>query len=127
MSVKYVIPGDPGVFVRMKSGNRREWDHAKHLKHACGAKLEEQLGKDKPFRGPLHIEVFFFLPPASRSTKLLGAPYTLRPTIASLLKYFEEVGGGILYEDNATIVSLVAHKKYDREPRTEIYVSAYQE
>lgn len=119
--IRYIIPGDPSVLVRLRTGNRREWDTAKHIRHACSVALEEQAAQ--PLRGPLQVEVHFYLPTASKvSKKLYGTYYTLRPNLSDFLRLFQDICGGVLFESNAAIAYLTATKRYDANPRMEIYI-----
>lgn len=102
----------------------RPWDTQKSLKLEWSESFSEQHGSDPLFKGPLHLEAYFYFPIAKtlkkdERTERLGSPHSFRPDLSNLIKLIEDVATGILYEDDSLIASIAAYKIYDLRPRTE--------
>jgi len=65
--------------------------------------------KGAPLLGPLKIEVTFFIKPP-RTVKR-SHPH-VKPDIDNLLKSLMDPLNGIVYKDDAQVVTVVAHKRY---------------
>ncbi len=46
-----------------------------------------------------------------------------KPDISNLIKFYEDIGTGILYRDDCIIAYEVARKCYDDSPRTEFVIT----
>lgn len=121
---KYLIPGKPTAWQRVNPYGGRPYDTQKSLKFDWGIDLHDQHGDDPLFKGPLHLEAYFYFPiaktikPAERF-KRKGSYHSFRPDLSNLVKLIEDVATGILYEDDSLIASITAYKLYDDRPRTE--------
>lgn len=95
-----------------------------------GISLVSQHDSEEKFKGPLHLEVTFFMPiphTSSRKkvTNLLGAYHHKKPDLDNLIKYICDISNGILFDDDATISSVFAKKLYADTSRTEFTLMEY--
>jgi len=91
----------------------------------------------KPVTGPVHVRVCFHTAiPKSWSQKRLKSVLEkselerwniTRPDIDNYIKFFLDLMNGIVYVDDAQIVSSQAYKIYSDRPRTEIEVTKLKE
>jgi Holliday junction resolvase RusA-like endonuclease len=119
----YVIHGKPIPLARARHGNRRTWDSQKADKVVWGINLRQQHG-DRPFwEGPLVLNIIFYMKvPKVTKSKLWGKPHKARPDLSNLIKFVEDVGSGIIYDDDSSIAACYAQKVYDEIPRTEFLI-----
>ena len=121
----YVLQGDPIPLLRARHGLRRTWDSQKQIKLVKGIELRNQHN-DNPFlSGPLRLDISFYfaIPKSRKKNTLLGAPFVQVPDLTNLIKFIEDVGSGILYDDDRAIVEIISRKLYDFSPRTEIKIT----
>lgn len=74
------------------------------------------------------IEFFMEIPHSYTNRKrynLIGMPHIKKPDISNMIKFYEDIANGILYEDDSQICSIIAKKIYAMEPRTEITIMPY--
>jgi Holliday junction resolvase RusA-like endonuclease len=90
--------------------------------------VKTQWGRG-PLEGPLKVKCRFCMPiPKSTSKKkvelmLAGEiQHTSRPDLSNLIKFFEDACNFVLWKDDSQIVTLIASKFYDLEPKTEIEI-----
>jgi Holliday junction resolvase RusA-like endonuclease len=126
MMNSYVLLVDPIALARARHGRGKTWDSQKNEKMYYGFLLS-QLHRDRPlFKGPLHMEVVFYIKiPKSSKNKMQemeGKWHSTKPDNSNLLKFIEDVGVGILYHDDAIICSQVIQKKYSDSPRIELLI-----
>lgn len=123
---KYVLLVDPVALARARHGKGRVWDSQKNEKMYYGWLLAQAHGERPLFKGPIHMEVVFYLkiPKVSQKKRaaLEGAWHITKPDNSNLLKFIEDVGVGILYPDDAIICSQVVQKKYSATPRIELLI-----
>ncbi len=125
---KYVLPGNPIPKARPRFGDNRCYDAQKSQKLIAGITLQSQHNSDEFFRGPLIIEMDFFMPIAmTRKISCDGKYHTIVPDLSNLVKFVEDVANGILYKDDCIIAHLVAAKWFSKNPRTEITITDFDE
>lgn len=80
------------------------------------------------------LDVWFHLPiPKSdnnslRNAKLWGLePCNHKPDLSNLLKFYEDAANSVLFPDDSMIVFCTMHKKYSKNPRTEIEIMPNKE
>jgi len=118
----YVVEGKPIPLARPRFGRGRCWDEQKLTKVVFGIHLVKQHDSHPFFEGPLQLLVKFFMPIPKRARNKDGKPHYIKPDLSNLIKFVEDVGSGILYEDDSVITSIKAEKIYSKKPRTEITV-----
>ena len=86
--------------------------------------MESQHDERPFYEGFLHLDIHFFLKIPSRAkTKTFDGRYHVyRPDLSNLIKFIEDIASKVLFRDDSMICSIVATKKYDKEPRTEFEV-----
>lgn len=121
----YILYGDPIPLARARHGQRRTWDSQKSLKLIKGIDLRNQHDNAPLFAGPLKLDITFFfaIPKSRKKHNLIGCHYLNVPDLSNLIKWVEDVGSGIIYPDDRTIVEIISRKLYDNEPRTEIKIT----
>jgi Holliday junction resolvase RusA-like endonuclease len=100
------------------------WDSQRYIKSKYGDMLDEQHGDLELFEGPIKLEAWFYfkIPKGLKAEayhQRRGNYHKQRPDLSNLIKFIEDVASGILYKDDALIASIVAHKVWDENPRTE--------
>ena len=127
MSKVYIIDGNPVAWARPSPYRGRMWDTQKQLKFQYGVYLREQHAAEPLLVGPLHLEIKFYFHLAKSTKKSLGDFHMFKPDLSNLIKLIEDVGSGILYEDDALIASITASKIYDSSPRIEFSLHTLNE
>ena len=127
---KYIVPLVPVPWKR--PGYRKDlriiWDRQKQLKQTYRTILEEQCTDLDPFCHACELKLIFYLPIPKKSrpkqgvSVLHGRYHHYRPDLSNLIKFVEDAAIGILYTDDSLIASCRAEKRYDENPRTEIYL-----
>ena len=118
----YIIKGDPIALARPRVGGKKVYDAQKHEKLVAGIDLRNQHGKRSFYSGPLHLRVVFYLKLPRDNHIQEGDPHISKPDLSNLIKFIEDIGTGILYEDDKWISCIEAHKVYGKEPRTEFTI-----
>lgn len=116
----YVIPGNPIPWARAGLNQDRFYDKQKHLKLSFGLVLQNLHGNRPLFSDPLHVQFIFYLKETKRNPS--GNYHHTRPDLSNLIKFIEDASTGIIYVDDSLICSINAEKKYDSNPRTEMFV-----
>lgn len=107
------------AWARPAPSGGRMWDTQKQIKFQYGMYLRQQHA-DEPFLvGPLHLDIKFYFHIPRTTKKQAGDLHMYKPDLSNLIKLIEDVGSGILYQDDALIASIVASKHYDLNPRIE--------
>lgn len=110
------LPGPPIPLARPRLHGKGLYDPQFAEKNA----LQDYTRKNvkKPFEGALHLDLVFQMPiPMSFSkTKKLNLPaYTKRPDLSNLVKFIEDALNGVLWHDDAQIISFNARKCYHND------------
>jgi Holliday junction resolvase RusA-like endonuclease len=121
----YTLLGDPIPLLRARHGLRRTWDSQKQIKLVKGIELRNQHNDHDLLSGPLRVDISFYfaIPKSRKKNTLLGAPFVQVPDLDNLIKFFFDLGSGILYDDDKLIVEIISRKLYDNLPRTEIKIT----
>ena len=127
----YVIPGNPVSLKRPRFSpqTNRMYNSQRNHMLVTSIGLQSQHNNDPLFEGPLHMDVTFFMPIPSKTTKksldgLILKHDPTRPDLDNLIKMVADIGNGILYKDDALIASISAKKVYDINPRTEFSIQS---
>lgn len=138
-TVSFVIPGAPIAKGRPKTavvnGRAIIYTPSKTRREEGAIRLmaDEAMAGAAPIEGPIAVAIVHHMPiPASwsgvkqrRARDGLIMP-TGRPDWENLAKLALDALNGIVYRDDAQIVSAQVAKRYSTEPRTEISVTALQ-
>lgn len=129
----YTIFGDPTPLARARHSRQGHvYDPQKHVKLLFRDELEALHG-DKPFfTGALCMEVLFYLPmPTTWSPKKRAMmhmkPHIIKPDRSNLLKFLEDCGSKILYNDDCNLYDGNIIKMYDdgNKPRTVMTITEH--
>ena len=121
--MKYVIKGDPIAWARAGLHGKRVYDTQKHQKLVAGITLRDQHQGRPMYQGPLSLDVTFYLKiPQRRNDNWDNKPHYSPPDFSNLLKFIEDIGTGLLYEDDRLISHVSGKKVYGIEPRTEFTI-----
>jgi len=121
---RYILEGEPIPLKRHRHNQRRAYDSQRHLKLTSTLALTDQHGTRPLMTGPLLLDItFFFSIPKTRIKSLRpGSFHHFKPDLDNLIKYICDVSTKIIYEDDSCVASINARKRYNVEPRTEIWV-----
>ncbi len=126
----YVVYGDPIALARARHSRGRVYDAQKHIKLVWGINIQRQHNNERPFEGPVFMDVIFYMPiPSTASQKkkdsLKDQWHILRPDSDNLLKFVCDVATSICYHDDCIIAKQSIEKVYDDGggPRTEFIFS----
>lgn len=128
-----VLMGEPRAWARARLGKRgvpftpgKQRDYGAALRLAA----QEQMAGRAPFDCPLHMELRAELPiPRSWSKKKQEAALrreilpTKKPDLSNLTKIIEDAWNGVIYRDDALIVSANARKIYSRQPKVVVGIT----
>lgn len=124
--ITYIIPGDPTPLARARFASGRAYDSQKQAKLSWGLQLANQHKDIGFFRGPIGLEVTFFMAvPQTRIKnlqKLINTHHVFKPDISNMLKWVEDCAQGILYQDDCVISQISCKKIYSDQPRTEFKI-----
>lgn len=118
--LKIEIPGKPIPQKRPRLSLGSVYDPCCQSKKASRW-IIKTLFRNPPHSGPVFIEIEFHMPMPSRRSKSVDLLcHTSRPDIDNLIKYYLDCMNGIVYLDDAQIVSLFSKKLYSENPKTVI-------
>src|SRR5271165_1312730 len=126
--MRYVIPGNPIPLQRVRFGGGRCWDEQKKVKVGLQVILDGLHGANPMYSGPLQLEIiFYFKFPQAVSQKkkdeMREKGHSNKPDLSNLIKFYEDIATGILYEDDRLISDIIARKRWDDVPRTEFVIT----
>ena len=110
----------------------KTYDTNKSLKEGIIESLATQLPKDL-ITTPLKVKVCFYFPHIKSHYKSNGALKDklfykdTKPDIDNLVKFIFDTLNGVIWRDDALIVSLEASKRFDDRPRTELYIEEIED
>ena len=135
MSVTFTVPGQPVAKGRPKfarqAGFVRAYTPEKTVAYETLVKLAagEAMAGDPPMQGPLSLMLRLYLAIPKSTTKrdraAIVAGYflpTKKPDIDNVLKAVTDAMNGIVYEDDAQLVTVMVVKQYSDTPRAEVGV-----
>ena len=138
-AVEIVLDGLPVAFARMRVRFNPKSEHFERpmfeprKQHEYRALLrliaQQKMGGRKPLSAPLEVVIGSYFPiPRSwskvkqRAAAVCAILPAKRPDIDNIVKLAKDAMNGVVYRDDAQIVSLRAIKRYDEKPRLEIRV-----
>ena len=77
-----------------------------------------------PWKGPVCLQVAFFLPKSKGYPKTRDLYHTVKPDIDKLTRAIGDVLTGIIYHDDAQVVQMNVSKEYGNEP--EVIITVYR-
>ncbi len=126
--ITLVIDGMPIVLQRHRMCRGKAYDPQVKEKEQIRWQLRSQFNQ-KPLSGPLAVSVtFHFVPPKNTSyvkkkQMLHGKIHRIeRPDLSNLIKWVEDCGNGLLWEDDAQIFAITSRKIYGERPQTLIQI-----
>lgn len=122
-----VLPGDPITQLRPRfarhKGGVRTYSPQNDDKNTVRWKLRARMVGVDPLEGPLILSIVCVIKRPKSREKLKEVYVMVKPDYDNLAKWIGDVGNGILWYDDAQIVSGVTTKIYGNNPRTIITVS----
>lgn len=117
-----MVPVTPTPWQRARlSAAKKFFDGQVKNKVAFGIYLSKQHNNEPLFDSAISVELnFYFQPPKNRHEPFF---HTTKPDLDNLQKFVLDAIKDILIADDKLICSITAHKKYDKEPRTEIVIT----
>lgn len=135
-SLKMWVPGIPkpqGSMRAFKMGSRIQLVHAKHAdlavwRAAVSGEAAELWGDAPPLDEPVGVIMEFWLPRPPSIPKKRRHPDRL-PDLDKLVRAVLDSLTGLVLQDDARVVRLVADKHYaiDHQPGVDVYVQAVEE
>jgi Holliday junction resolvase RusA-like endonuclease len=134
--MKIIIPGKPIAKKRPRFARRGKFVTTYNDQETEEGKVLweiRQQRKDKRFKGPLFIDIWFGMPiPKNTPKKRLQAildgkePHIKKPDLDNLIKFYLDVMNQEVFEDDKQIYSIWATKGYADNPRTEIRINEFR-
>ena len=126
------LPGKPIAKARPRStitkGRIKTYSSQHDEQETARWMLRSRLKGQKQLDGPLFLSTIFVFPKPKRWTKgKIQIYHHCRPDIDNLLKWFCDVGNGILWYDDCQIAECWATKLYGAKPCTIITVRKLDE
>lgn len=120
---KFIFEGTPIPLARPRFTGRHCWDSQKQHKLVIGLSMSKQFAGQEILTTPLKADFYFFFPTAkriaqSKKESLYNTPFMSRPDLDNCIKFYLDCANTILYEDDAQICSINAHKMYGPRPET---------
>lgn len=122
------IEGRPIPLQRPRLGRNRVFDSQKEEKEQIRWQIKPYINRC-PFKGPLEVKFYFFFKPPKRTSAvkrrqmLNGRIKRIeRPDLSNLVKFYEDVGNYLLWDDDAQIIDLSASKLYGEREKTVIQI-----
>lgn len=127
----YVIKGAPIAWKRVGRQGNNYYDTQLFEKERSRIEMLTQ-DPEEIVKGPINIDLTFYLPIATslgvaKKSKLDGKPCDKKPDIDNLVKFIFDALRGVLYTDDAQVVSGIFRKIYSITPRTEIVIYKLEE
>jgi Holliday junction resolvase RusA-like endonuclease len=123
----YTISGTPISLKRPRFGLGKVYDSQKREKFGVQMELKSQHDYISPFKGPLQLDVTFFMPLPQRQAKKKHQesclPHFIRPDIDNLLKWLLDNLNSVIIKDDAQICTVKAQKVYSKIARTELSIT----
>ena len=112
----YTIMGVPEAVVRQTNMSRKMQDAytIRRLNYLTQITTQHD---DKPLlKGPIDLQAIFYFPVPSGKPKR----HMLYPPLMNLLRFFDDIARGVIYEETCSIYSVTLIKKYELgDPRSE--------
>lgn len=136
MTIHFEIPGHPTALKRARIGRRgafaRMFDpkENREAKDTLAVFAVRAMNGRAPLEGPLTLTAtFYFVRPKSKTRKRPPDPFPYpsgKPDTDNLIKLISDGMNGIVYRDDAQIVTVLAGKRWaqDNRPRTEVRIDA---
>jgi Holliday junction resolvase RusA-like endonuclease len=121
----YTIVGQPTPLARPrfvsreKNGKVNVWDSQKQVKTGAGLQIRSQH-RGPLLMKPLHMDIAFYF--EAYDSHRHGTFNTMKPDIDNCIKFVLDVCNGLVFRDDAIVVSLSAVKKFDNYVRTEFSI-----
>lgn len=124
-AVSFTVPGQPQAQKRVRFARRGNSVHTFNAssadRDAVAVFARVAMGSRPPMEGPRHATIEFYLKAPQRKP----TPWPSKtPDLDNLIKLVLDAMNGIVYVDDAQIVTLEAKKYYagERGPETRVYV-----
>lgn len=125
--MRYILEGTPVPLQRVRFMDRHCWDAQKQLKANLRIVLDAQHDGRPFYTGPLRMEFWFYFPfkqslTEAKRAQQSGRSHIFKPDLSNLIKLYEDIATGILYQDDCIIAEIIARKCYDAHSRTEFEI-----
>lgn len=126
--MKYILSGEPIPLARARHAKGRTYNSQSIIQNRCKLDLNKQHNKQPLLKGPIALEINFYMPiplswSQSKKERMAGQPHISKPDWSNLLKFVEDCGTGILYTDDSLIYQVTGTKIYDWFARTEFILN----
>lgn len=122
-SYKIVFPGKPIPLARPRLGKWGVYDSQKLLKKKSVDALLRQKDKWKKIEGAIGMDIEFRMPISkSKGESMLKVHHVKRPDLSNMVKYYEDVMQGHLYNDDCQIVETIARKVHSLVTETVVHI-----
>lgn len=118
---KFIIPGIPTPYRKVKESDRRDYDEQRIKQSNIAIEVENIFGDRRPLQGPLHLDITFFFPVPRNAPieRIRNTPFPYKPSMDRLTNFLLDAVVGVLIETKNNISSSIQRKMYDINPRTE--------
>lgn len=126
--MSYMIEGDPVKLIKPRGMRYKQYDALRRLKELWVIELQQQHLGMPYFRGPLKIEITFFMPVPYKTSskmaeKMIGGYHICKPFSSDMLKFVEDCAQGVIFDDDSQLCVIECKKIYDHNTRTEFTVT----
>jgi Holliday junction resolvase RusA-like endonuclease len=131
-AVEFTVAGRPVPWARTRTNGRRRFTPAKQRDHAAAVAAAAEAYRRAARLpvpvwtvAPLHVHVSFRyqVPKRGAAGAAVGDPRPGRPDIDNLLKLVLDALNGVVWADDAQVVSITATKVYAAQPGTYVRVN----
>ena len=133
--IHLVIPGNPLAKARARTFQRGckiitwdpQWQTKESVKNELEAQIRQKIGGAVPLpyftkNRAVEVHFCFFMPYPKDLNRWIESYHKKTPDASNCVKFYEDALNGIAFADDSQIVSLLAHKIYSENPRTEIMI-----
>ena len=125
--IEFTIPGDPVPFARAGSSGKVRFTPKKQASFMNMVKIiaHQAMAGRAPLSGPVMLTVTttYTYPQSWSQRKKDGTAWKVsRPDLSNLIKIIEDSMNGIVFDDDAQVVSLIARKSFGLVNETKVQV-----
>jgi len=119
-SKSYCIEINPIPWQRARCRGKQFWDNQVKDKVSYGLIMQQQHGKEPLFKGPLRLDIVFYIRSPKARSKHASLWHTTWPDFDNFLKFICDAMNKVIIVDDKYICSGSFDCKYDPNPRTEL-------
>lgn len=114
-STRAFVVGDKAI-TTANNPNAKEWQRL------VATSAQQYRPAGGPYQGAVRIKVVFFFNRPKSVSETKRPHHTVKPDLDKLVRNIGDALKGVVYEEDARIVEIIAAKHYDSVPRVEIEV-----